>query len=674
MEGSPMKKILKYGVVPAVVSLFLLCTTVMLLPVLINVQKYLPQIEKQVTRTTGRPFSVGSDFGLTFFPWLSVTFSDMRLGNPEGVIADDFLKIDSFEARVKLLPLLTNKVELSRFVVSGLNVNLQRQQNGRNNWDDLFTKDGVDTNQNILSKVGWLFSREFFVELFAITGGSVTWNDRQQDSNHTIDNVMVLLNNVSSIADSNADFRAKLDGHQVKGSGTVGPVSSNLPSLFMDLKLQVDDKIQALVKGECTYPINNSQCDLRVDIPSFSYKDLSGDAEIEKNENKPKFVAGKFIELGGHFIGNQTKFTVEAGSGTLDDIAFSYTLRHDSSIPMSNELEIGFKNVNLDPYFGRDANGPEGVVKNLSYPLVQSLKNSAVAGKIKSDELILAEVQVFNVSMDFSADNGVMNINNGGFDLHGGKGQFDAIIGLNNVPISLESRIELQQVQAEPFSKELIGVPFLTGPMKAQVTLKRADVPGSQLGKAFVGNGTIQIDGGSVLGLDLLSQESAADEKQTEFSKLSADIIMGAGVVRMKPLIFVGAQGITEMSAVVQLEDKSFSVSPDDNLAQDEALSLSGRYGPHGLAVLGFTDVHETKLVEMRDAQTLVDEKMPLPTDEDVTNMVGTPLIDPTIVAQRFGLKPELITKKKVKKAYNVGRGRVKINALQELDSTTFLE
>ena len=57
-----------------------------------------------------------------------------------------------------------------------------------------------------------------------------------------------------------------------------------------------------------------------------------------------------------------------------------------------------------------------------------------------------------------------------------------------------------------------------------------------------------------------------------------------------------------------------------------------------------------------------------------VNYMVGTPLIDPAIVAQRFGLKPEMITPDKVKKAYSVGKGQVRINAMQILDTPDFLE
>ena len=165
-----MKNILKYGLVPLVIGAFLLCVTVMLLPALINVQKFLPQIEKQVAEHTGRSFRVGSDFGLTFFPWLSLTFSDMHFGNPDGFESDDFLNVDSFEARVKLLPLLANKVEISRFVVSGLHLNLERNSSGKANWHFDPENHAKGQSSSDYSHFSWLGNRDVIAELFTGCG------------------------------------------------------------------------------------------------------------------------------------------------------------------------------------------------------------------------------------------------------------------------------------------------------------------------------------------------------------------------------------------------------------------------------------------------------------------------------------------------------------------------
>lgn len=668
-----MKKFLKYGVVPVVVGIFLLFATVMLLPVLVNVQKFLPQIEKQVMQATGRPFSVGSDFGLTFFPWMSVTFSDMRLGNPEGVAADDFIQVDSFEARVKLLPLLAGRFEFSRFVVSGLNINLQREQNGRNNWHILPEKQPADAGDKVLSRVSGLFSGEFFIKLFAITGGSLTWSDRQQGSNYQIDDLMILANNVSSTGSARVDFKARTGTREVSGAGNVGPFSSNPASVFMDMRLQLGEQIQAIVNGTCSSSVKGTLCDLDVKLPSFYLVELCRESGDEKDNRQPGFLGGKSIEVDGHFLGNHKKYSVNKGSGTIDGQSFTYELRHDASQQQINKLELNFNSVNLDRYFA-DENSQGDAKDIVACTVWESLKKTPFTGKIKGRELILADIHFGAVSMDVSGREGTLSMSNGEFSLNEGKGRFAATAGLGDLPVSLESRIEMERVQAEPLSKQLIGFPFLSGLVKADVILKRSALPGSDIGKGFAAHGRIELDGGSIAGIDLLSTDGARDEKKTEFTKLSADFVMEDGVVRLQPLIFVGAEGISEMSAVVQVENKSFRILSDRDGAGGEVLSLSGSYGPDGLAVVGFTDVHEAKVGKKGGAQAPVAEKMSKPGDEDVENITGTPLIDPAIVAHRSGVKATKIPREKGKKSYTVGEGRVKIHPLQELESATFLE
>ena len=88
-RGWRMKRFIRYGVVPIGIFFILLVVTVVLVPVLINVQKFVPAIERQISDATGRSFSLGPDLGVSFFPWLSISFSDMKIGNPPGFSTEE---------------------------------------------------------------------------------------------------------------------------------------------------------------------------------------------------------------------------------------------------------------------------------------------------------------------------------------------------------------------------------------------------------------------------------------------------------------------------------------------------------------------------------------------------------------------------------------------------------
>lgn len=677
-----MKNIFKYGVVPLVVGAFLLCITFMLLPVLINVQKFLPQIEKQVSQHTGRAFSVGSDFGLTFFPWLSVTFSDMHLANPEGVGGDDFIEIGSFEARVKLLPLLVNKVEVSRFVVSGLNINLSREIDGEANWELFHSQNPAQNNENRTSHLNWILDRDVAVELFAVTGGKVTYIDKNIGTEHTIEDLMVLLNNISSTDEAKADIKAVVDGHKLRATGEVGPVSASLGSLATDLRLEINERIQAIVKGECSYPVVDTICDLKISVPRFALDDLYEEKTNTTEATEGNVLSGQAIEIEAQFLGNTRKFTLKSGSGVIDDTSFTYELSHDSQSEMINEVDIHFNTLDLDNYFSHDPFAKAISDGERVCPVFDFVKSTPFTAHVTAGELTLAEVLLKDVGMQLSVVDAVMEAGEGTFNLHGGRGSFNAAIGLDKEPVSITSHIELNGVQAELLSKELTGASFISGVLNGNLNLKRSDMAGSDFGKAFVGQGFLEIDGGTISGLQLLKDESEDDAEDdsgdykftTDFKKLTANLALGAGVISLQPFTLSADETKAVMSVVIQVDDKSFSISPEKERADEEVLSIIGSYGAEGLAVNGFTDEHETTIHEMRDAQTLVDEKMPAPVEEDVSDIIGTPLIDPAIVAERFGLRPELIKPSKKKKAYNVGRGRVIIHDLKELNSSIFVE
>ncbi len=130
-----MKRFIKYGVLPLITFLFLLTATVLVLPVVFNVEKFLPEIEKKLCDVTGRQVSIGPNMGLSFFPRLNISLSDLKIGNPQGYVSDEFIKIESFEARIKILPLLKGDVEISRLIIGGLEVNLEKKSDGGENWD-----------------------------------------------------------------------------------------------------------------------------------------------------------------------------------------------------------------------------------------------------------------------------------------------------------------------------------------------------------------------------------------------------------------------------------------------------------------------------------------------------------------------------------------------------------
>ena len=86
-----MSRIAKWIMIAGGALLVLLIAAIVLIPLLVDVNRYKPQIEAKVQETTGRTFKIGGDIALSVFPWVGLSLSDLRLGSPAGFKEPDLL-------------------------------------------------------------------------------------------------------------------------------------------------------------------------------------------------------------------------------------------------------------------------------------------------------------------------------------------------------------------------------------------------------------------------------------------------------------------------------------------------------------------------------------------------------------------------------------------------------
>jgi len=122
-------------VVAALVALIVLALGAILL--FVNPNEYRDDIAKLVEQKTGRPLTIRGDLGLKVFPWIALDIHDVTLGNPPGYGNEPFLTVQRASVGVKLIPLLSKRVEVSRVGVDGLAVTLISRSKAENNWKDL---------------------------------------------------------------------------------------------------------------------------------------------------------------------------------------------------------------------------------------------------------------------------------------------------------------------------------------------------------------------------------------------------------------------------------------------------------------------------------------------------------------------------------------------------------
>jgi AsmA protein len=125
-------------IIAIVAGVFLALLIVAMIAVLVFVDpnRYRGDVERVAKEHTGRVLTIQGRLQLHVFPWLALSIGDVQLSNRAGFGAQPFMTVQNASIGVKVLPLLSKRIEVSRIALEGVNLNLV-SRGQENNWQDL---------------------------------------------------------------------------------------------------------------------------------------------------------------------------------------------------------------------------------------------------------------------------------------------------------------------------------------------------------------------------------------------------------------------------------------------------------------------------------------------------------------------------------------------------------
>ncbi|HEX3498888.1 MAG TPA: AsmA family protein [Stellaceae bacterium] len=100
----------------------------------IDFDRYRPLLAERVKAATGRDFAIAGRLDLTLSLTPTVAVSDVRVANPPGFSRPDMATIAKLEGQIALWPLLSGRVQIERFTLSGADIIVETDAQGRGNW------------------------------------------------------------------------------------------------------------------------------------------------------------------------------------------------------------------------------------------------------------------------------------------------------------------------------------------------------------------------------------------------------------------------------------------------------------------------------------------------------------------------------------------------------------
>lgn len=555
-----MTRLLKWVLILGGGLVLLVVAALLIVPMFVDVEKYKPEIEKRVSEATGRPFSIGGPLELSLFPWAGLAFSDLHLGNPPGFKEKDFVSVKSFEARVKLLPLLSRDVQVKRFILEGPRIVLEKSQTGQGSWEGI-GKPSIEVPSEPPTKEGkppekapeeGLPLKAIAVGEFAITEGAVLWIDQVQGERKEVMDITLRLHDVSLDRPIRFAFSAKLDERPLSLEGNVGPVGKDpgQGTIPLDLVVKALKELDITLKGKVVDPATRLQFDLALEVSPFSPRKLVaalGQA-FPVTTADPEVL--NLVGLKAKLKGDTEHLSVSDSVLDLDDSKLSFSIKAKDYSKPDVRFDLNLDTIDLDRYLpppGDDqtaeaqtkAEGAQAETANIDYT---PLRRIVLDGSVRVDELKAQGAKMEDLILRVSGKNGRFALKPLTAKLYGG--DLSASGALNVAKSVPKSNIELhlKGIQAGPLLKDVLDRDFLEGDVQADVALSMTGDEAETIKRTLNGKGDLLFNDGAIVGIDLAGMvrnakaafglaEKTAERPRTDFSELHSSFTITDGIV-----------------------------------------------------------------------------------------------------------------------------------------------
>jgi AsmA protein len=513
-----MKKAIKWVLIVGGGLVALVLLSLLIIPQFVDVQQYKPEIEKRVSEATGRPFTLGGDLGLSLFPWVGLSLSDLHLGSPPGFKEKDLVAVKSFEVRVKLIPLLSKDIQVKRFILEGPRIVLERRKDGRGNWESIGKPSSAVSDKVPEEKKGapesesgsGLPIKSLAVGEFAIRDGSVLWIDHVNGERREISDLTLRLEDVSLDRPIGLALSVRLEGNPLSIEGKVGPVGKEpgKGTIPLDLAVQALKQLEMSLKGKIVDPLERPQFDLALQVSPFSPRKLLSDLgqTFPIKTADPKVL--DHVALKFNLKGDSETISVSDGTVDLDESRLTFSVKAKDFSRPDVAFDLSLDEIDADRYLPpagdnkpveekEKTEAPTPEQKKIDYtPLRRLVLNGAIrVGKLKAHGARLQDVNV-----KVAGKNGYFNIDPLTLKLY--QGDVSSKLALDvrqDVPKS-NVQLDAQGIQVSPLLKDLLEKDFLEGTVQSTVVINLAGDDPEKIKSTLNGKGNFLFKDGAIVG------------------------------------------------------------------------------------------------------------------------------------------------------------------------------
>ena len=356
-------------------SVFVLfIVSIMIILVTVDPNDYREDITAAVKEHTGRDFEV-EKMSLSIFPRLAINLENASLSNATGFNDKPFFKADKVQVGAAMLPLLSQELEVEKLTLHGLSLNLEKNANGNNNWNDLIqSEQGTDSKGHEENSESGSPLTSLNFGGIDIQNGEILWSDQQNSQNVSLKEVNIQSGSIRFGSFFDLKLSAKADVSQPK-------IQSNL-TLSLEAKIEQNGQYDLKnLRLENQFSSQNMPIEVAntvIELPSFN---------LTNNELSLPSLLVKFDVTGGKDLPiKQSQGQIDLTNLTANLDKQSFRL---SALKLQSDLEgdvIPNKktSIELSTHLDLDLKQESAILKNITL----KTENMALNASVKATQII----------------------------------------------------------------------------------------------------------------------------------------------------------------------------------------------------------------------------------------------------------------------------------------------
>lgn len=495
------------------------------LVLLVDPNDYREDISRMAREGAGVELKLGGELGWSFYPVLGFRAQDVGLALRSD--APQLVQVDAFSVGVRLLPLLSKKIDVDGLDVSGLHAHLIVDANGNTNWQPPQVPAAISADDsgaapaspsaNAASSASAAGSSvpEIRIPKITVRDSQIRYEDKKAKLDYTVDVPLLELTDVNLEEafplllqarvqdgkkldvnlDLSAQVRADLAGK--KFGATDLELNTTLGGIFAG-------PVKAAIQGDVQFDQNADSAEVKLTSLQFANVDASGQVKASAVSTAPTFngnlKTGTFdlkellktlgidppqtqdsaaltrVQADLAFSGTPQQIRIAPLRLKLDDSTLSGEAAITDVATQAVRFDLKLDRLDADRYLPPEAKttstaaagaGPAATTSSSAGKgdliPVDALRGLNVKGKFTAGEVVVKKIPVRDIGLSVRAQNGDVQVNDLAAKLLQGALAGSIGVDVRGTQPKIATKIDLNNLQLKDLLAPFVPVEVLTG-------------------------------------------------------------------------------------------------------------------------------------------------------------------------------------------------------------------